>query len=178
MEKFSFTCSCCGRVYDEMPLCFGADHPVQYFDVAPEQRENRIELTESLCVIDETHFFHRGRITIPVIDYTDDLIFNVWTSISRDNFELRNSIWNDQDRSTHGPYFGWLSTVVPTYGDTINIKTMAYESDAGAIPSIQVFEEGHALTNDQQSGITFEQAKEKVQEILAKLHKDSWDDEN
>jgi hypothetical protein len=66
--------------------------------------------------------------------------------------------------------------VVPTYGNTINIKTMAYESEAGAIPSIRVFEEDHPLTNDQQKGITFEQANEKVKAILAKLHNDSWSD--
>lgn len=86
---------------------------------------------------------------------------------------MRNSIWNDKDRSSHGPYFGWLETMVPTYGNTINIKTMAYENGAGAIPNIQVFEEDHPLTNDQREGITFDKAQEKIQTILAKLHKDS-----
>ena len=172
-EKYSFTCSCCGKVYDEMPLCFGTEYPYYYFSIPEDEREQRIELTESLCVIDENHFFHRGRLEIPIKHYHENLIFNVWTTISKENFELRNRIWNDGNRADHGPYFGWLETAILAYGNTINIKTMAYEGEAGSIPAIEVFEEDHPLTLDQQNGITFEQAKEKVQTILAGLHGDT-----
>lgn len=171
-EKYSFTCSCCGRVYDEIPLCFGTEYPDYYFSVPPDERASRIELKESLCVVDGSHFFHRGRITIPIIDHQEDLLFNVWTSISGDNFELRNTIWDDSDRQKYGPYFGWLQTMVPTYGDTINIKTMAYENEPGVIPTIQIIEDRHQLRIDQETGITFQNAKERVQQILAEWHKD------
>lgn len=168
---YSFTCRCCGKVYNELPLCFGNDYPDFYFSVPPEERESRVEHTESLCVVDERHFFHRGRITIPIVDYHEDLIFNVWTSISKENFELRNEMWNDIDRAKYGPYFGWLQTTVPTYGNTLNIKTMAYESEAGLIPTIKVIEDLHPLKTDQEKGITFKEAFEKVQIIMADSHK-------
>jgi hypothetical protein len=77
MENIKYICKCCGTTYDEIPLCFGNEYPDYYFSVPIEERETRVELTESLCVIDD-HFFHRGRLIIPILDFHEDLIFNVW----------------------------------------------------------------------------------------------------
>jgi len=170
-NTYSFTCQCCGKVYNEVPLCFGTDYPYFYYSLPLDEIGTRVELTESLCVIDERYFFHRGRITIPIVDYHEDLIFNVWTTISEENFRLRNDVWHDDDRTKHGPYFGWLQTIVPTYDQTINIKTMAYENEPGLIPTIKVIEDLHPLKTDQEKGITFKEALEKVQIIMANSHK-------
>ncbi|MDO6432111.1 DUF2199 domain-containing protein [Flavitalea sp. BT771] len=169
-NKFSYKCPCCGQVYDEMPLCFGGEYPDYYFSVPPEERATRIELTESLCVVDEEHFFHRGRITIPIHDHSEDLIFNVWTSISKENFAIRNSMWNDPERVHNKPYFGWLQTLVPTYGNTLNLKTQAREQEIGLIPSIEIIEENHPLTLDQRNGISLVTATKKVEAILREYH--------
>ena len=170
-NKIVFKCSCCGQVYEELPLCFGSDYPDYYFSVPPEERERRIELKESLCVIDQQHFFHRGRLTIPIIDHTDNFVFNVWTSISADNFAIRMDLWDDPGRVSHEPYFGWLQTVVPTYGDTLNIKTIAVEQELGLIPEIKSIEQNHPLTIDQENGISFKKATEMVDKILREYHK-------
>ena len=169
-KKFSYECSCCGQVYDEMPLCFGGEYPDYYFSVPPEERATSIELTESLCVVDQEHFFQRGRITILIHDHSENLIFNVWTSISKENFTLRNSMWNDPERVHNKPYFGWLQTLVPTYGNTLSLKTQAREQEIGLIPSIEIIEEDHPLTLDQRNGISFETATKKVEAILREFH--------
>lgn len=170
LHKNNYKCACCGKEYDEMPLCFGGEFPDYYFSVPPEERESRIKMTESLCAIDDTHFFHRGRITIPIKDYKDDLLFDVWTSISEANFFKRDEMWEDPQRIHNEPYFGWLQTVVPGYDHTINIKTMAYESEMGMIPTIKVIEEHHPLTLDQENGISFEEAVKRVDSILKQFH--------
>lgn len=169
-HKPTYKCSCCGQVYDELPLCFGTDFPAYYFSVPPDERERRIELKESLCVVDEQHFFHRGRLTIPIVDHTEKMIFNVWTSISADNFSKRMALWEDSKRIKEAPYFGWLQTIVPTYGDTLNIKTIAIEREVGIIPEIKSIEEGHRLTIDQENGITYKRAVEIVDEIMKRQH--------
>jgi hypothetical protein len=167
----TYQCSCCGQVYDELPLTFGNDFPDYYFSVPPDEREKRIELQESLCVVDGGHFFHRGRLTIPINDYDQDLIFNVWTSISGDNFRKRNDLWENPERIDQEPYFGWLQTTIPTYGDTLNLKTIAIENEVGLIPTIKMIENGHQLTIDQEKGITFDKALEIVDFILTSGHK-------
>jgi hypothetical protein len=165
-----YQCSCCGQEYDELPLTFGNDFPDYAYSVPADEREKRIEIQESLCVVDEKHFFHRGRLTIPINNHDQDLVFNVWTSISEDNFRKRNDLWNDPERIKEEPYFGWLQTVVPTYGDTLNIKTIAIENEVGLIPTIRMIEDGHQLTLDQQTGISFDKALEIVDIILTSGH--------
>lgn len=169
-KKNRFTCTCCGEVYDEMPLCFGGDYPDFYFTVPPDEREFRIEKAESLCGIDKEHFFHRGRIVIPIIDHPEPLIFNVWTSISEENLSTRTTQWNYPERIPNEPYCGWLQTIVPTYGDIINIKTNAQEEGVGTLPSIWITEEDHPLAVDQRNGITLKEATEKVTAILRDFH--------
>ena len=165
----TYQCSCCGQEYAELPLTFGSEFPDYYYSVPPG--EKRIELAESLCVVDDEHFFHRGRLTIPIKDYDQDLIFNVWTTISKDNFIKRNTLWNDPRRIEEKPYFGWLQTTVPTYSNTINIKTIAIENEVGLIPTIEIIEEEHPLAIDQKDGITLDRAMEIVDLILNQLHK-------
>jgi len=172
-NKISYKCSCCGQVYDTVPLCFGGDFPYYYFSVPPEERNKRIELKESVCVVDKEHFFHRCRLTIPIIDHSENLIFNVWTSISEENFGTRMDLWEDPNRTGQEPYFGWLQTIVPTYGDTINIKTIAIEQAVGLIPEIQMIEENHPLTIDQEQGITYKKALEIVDKILKEQHQNN-----
>ncbi len=79
-------------------------------------------------------------------------------------------LWNDPNRINEGPYFGWLQTIVPSYGDTLNIKTKAIEQDAGLIPQIECIEENHPLNIDQQNGISYKKAVEIVDEIIRKQH--------
>jgi len=169
-DKISYKCSCCGQVYDTVPLSFGADYPDYYFSVPAEERDARIELQQSLCVVDKKHFFHRGRLTIPIVDHTKNLIFNVWTSISEDNYGNRMEFWNNPKRIDQEPYFGWLQTIVPTYGDTINIKSIAIEQEVGLNPEIKIVEENHSLKIDQDNGITFKKALQIVDKILREQH--------
>lgn len=158
-------------MYDELPLTFGNDFPDHYFSVPPDERETRIKKEESLCVVDGKHFFHRGQLIIPITDHDQDLIFNVWTSISEDNFVKRNDLWNNPERVNEEPYFGWLQTTIPTYGDTLNLKTIAIENEVGNIPTIQMIEDGHSLTIDQEKGITFNKALQIVDFTLTSGHK-------
>ena len=144
-------------------MCFGAEFPDYYFSVPPEERENRIELTESLCVVDDVHFFVRGRIEILINDSGEPFCWNVWVSVSEDNFRRTNEVWNDPQRVNEPAYFGWLQTALPGYSDTLNLKTMVHTQPVGSIPRIEVGDEGHRLTNDQQQGNTWQRVVELVE---------------
>lgn len=170
--QISYRCSCCGNEYENLPLTFGTEYPAYYYTVPEEERESRVEKTESLCVIDEEHFFVRGRLTIPIIDHEEDFIFNVWTTLSEENFIRTNELWNDVDRVNELPYFGWLQTYVPTYGDTLNLKTNVITQEVGVIPKIEVIEENNQLAVDQKNGITLNRALEIAIGIIPDMHQD------
>ena len=169
--KTIYKCDCYNEIYEDLPLCFGVDAPASYYSVPEHERKNRIELEKSLCIIDKKYFFHRGRLTIPILNYDQSLFFDVWTSISEENFERRIDLWEDPDRVNEPPYFGWLNTFIPSYGNTINLKTITQETELGAIPHIIMTEESHPLTIDQQNGITMDKALDIISDALAHNHK-------
>lgn len=166
---YKYKCSCCGKEFEEIPLCFGFNYPDYYFGIPPEEREQRVSEEDSLMVIDDEHFFHRCRLIIPINDYEEDLVINVWLSISEENFEKRQSLWNDPNRINEKPYFGWFQSLIPTYGDTINIKAIAVEQVPDSIPQAEIIEEGHQLQIDQQDGISFDKALIFVDEFMKSI---------
>lgn len=165
--KTIYRCECCDKIYETLPLCIGYSKPSIYFSIPEEEREKRISLDKSWCVVDEEYFFHRGNLVIPIIDSKENLEFGVWTSISEDNFKKRMDLWDNPARVNEEPYFGWLSSNIAGYNDTLNIKTVAQENeDIDAIPNIYVIEENHPLAIDQENGITMDKALEIVSSIM------------
>jgi hypothetical protein len=162
----SFTCPTCGETHAGPSFCFGAEFPEYYLSIPPAEREERVELTKDLCVVDGSHFFIRGRIEIPIIDHDEPFCWNVWASLSEKNFLRANDVWNEPDRENEPPYFGWLQTQIPGYSNTINIKTHVHTRAVGTIPWIEIGEEGHLLLAEQQAGITMDRALEIVSDIF------------
>jgi hypothetical protein len=147
-------------------MCFGADFPAYYFSVPPQEREKRIEYSKDWCVVDEEHFFIRGRIEIPVHGSDEYFCWNVWTSLSEDNFIRSQEVWHDPERVNEPPYFGWLQTAIPGYPETLNIRTFVHTQPVGTIPRVEVIEEGHPLTLDQEQGMSMERVIELVTPLL------------
>jgi hypothetical protein len=116
-----YRCVTCKQYHEEVPLSFGADAPYWYDVVAPEERNQRTELSSDQCVIDEEHFFIRGCLEIPIVASNEKFVWGVWSSLSKDNFLRATEIWNVPGRESEPPYFGWLSTMVPLYPDTLNL---------------------------------------------------------
>jgi hypothetical protein len=172
-EKLKYKCPCCGIEYDEIPLCFGFEYPEFYYSIPTDEISKRVDADVSLMVIDEKHFFHRCRLTIPINNHDEDLIFNVWLSISKDNFIKRNEIWNNPERVNEEPYFGWLQSLLPLYDDTINIKAIAREKPIPYIPEVEIIEDNHPIQKDQQNGISLEWALKFVDFFIESSHKNN-----
>ncbi len=166
----NFKCSCCGKIYDEVPLTFGSEFPMYYYTIPQNEISKRIEYQKSLCVIDN-HFFHRVRLTIPINDYEENLNFDIWTTISEDNFIKRNQDWTNPNRINNEPYFGWLQNEIPTYENTLNLEIITKENEPDIIPNAFIINENHPLYDDQKNGISFKKAEEIVQKILKEYHK-------
>jgi hypothetical protein len=45
---------------------FGAEAPLYFYGIPAEQRGSRCLLTSDTCIVDQTHFFVRGCLEIPV----------------------------------------------------------------------------------------------------------------
>lgn len=103
---FRFTCSACDQVHEGMPG-FSVAAPLSYALIPEEQRATRCDLGSDDCVIDETHFFVRGCIEIPVHGHTEPFSWGVWVSLARGSNWRRPRIRSRSNSATASPNSGW-----------------------------------------------------------------------
>lgn len=160
-----FTCSCCGEWHTELPMSYGFDAPLYWHQIPEEERESRVQLSSDQCVLDDRHFFVRGRIVIPVLEEPEDFEWGVWVSLSADSFRRISNSWHRPGRENDASFFGWLSNDLPVYPSTLNLKTMVHNRPVGERPIIEIEPSDHPLSIEQQCGIT----RDRVREIAAQL---------
>ena len=116
---FRFKCTSCNEWHEGMPT-FGADAPLYFYVVPAEERGNRCVLDADTCIVDQTQFFVRGCLDIPVHGETEAFSWGVWVSLSKDRFADFKACFDAPKRSYIGPFFGWLSAELPLYPSTEN----------------------------------------------------------
>ena len=103
---------------------------------------------------------------IPVLDGERPFIWDVWVSLSETNFEKTIEYWETEGRENElEPMFGWLSTSISCYPETINLKTMVHTRSVGASPYIELEPTEHPLAVEQREGITMERIKLIAEEL-------------
>jgi hypothetical protein len=145
---------------------FGWSHPVQYLVVPEAERATRCSLGSDECVIDGELFFVRGCLEIPVVGTQDVLSWGAWVSLSEDNFKVFLGFYEEPARSQVGPFFGWLCSSIPSYPDTMNLKTMVHLRDDGMRPFIELEPTEHPLALEQRNGISYERVAELYERIV------------
>lgn len=158
-----YQCTCCGKYHDELPLNYGIDAPVYYEEATRKERKKHFELTDDFCVMDGEHFFIRGCIEIPIIGSNELFVWGVWVSLSKENFELTLEQWDDQNSEQLHGMFGWLSTHLPMYPETVNLKTNVHTRLHNLRPFIELEPTDHPLSIEQSQGITMDRVKEIAQ---------------
>ena len=161
---FEFTCVTCGQIHQGMPS-FGADAPLSYYEIPEFERERRCSLGSDDCVIDETWFFVRGCIDIPVHDESEQFSWGVWVSLSEASFIEWIKFSHVKQRCHVGPFFGWLNARFIPYPDTVNLKTQVHLRDDGVRPYIELEPTDHPLATEQRDGIS----KLRLAEIYAQM---------
>lgn len=159
-----FACHSCGQHHPGPPLAFGWDAPAYWSQELVADPLNVLE--QEICVINGQGFFVRGLIEIPVFDSDDVLTWNVWVTLSKDSFFRTVKLWDQPDRETQPPYFGWLSTQIRAYSQpTLDLKTHLHTRPVGQRPLIALEPTDHPLAVEQRTGIS----RSRVQEIASRL---------
>lgn len=149
---------------------FGTDAPLSYYEVPAEQRDTRCRLGSDDCVIDETSYFVRGCIELPVHGEPEPFVWGVWVSLSEASFRQWREYLDTERRSHIGPFFGWLNAWLRPYPDTMNLKTRVHLRDHGIRPWIELEPTDHPLAVEQRAGISVA----RVAEIYAQVvHEES-----
>lgn len=160
----NWKCPTCAEEPADLALCFGSEAPWREL-VSESEFAQRVDLTRDQCVVDEKAFFVRGHIEIPIVGHSETLAFSVWTSLSEKSFLHMCDRWLSPDRAGDTPYFGWLSSSIPVYPDTINLKLSVQSRAPGLVPLFTVERCNHPLSFDQQHGISMRRWHELVHRL-------------
>ena len=162
----TWKCTVCGEDHNDIPSCFGIEAP--WRALVPEAEfSNRVELTKDQCVIDGKEFFVRGHIEIPIIGQSETLAFSVWSSLGEKSFLHLCDHWEDPDRGSDAPYFGWLCSPIHVYPSTIHLKLSVQSRSPGLVPLFTVEPPEHPLSQDQRNGITVQRWHRLAHELLS-----------
>ncbi len=150
---WKWKCSICGQKHDEVPLCFGCKAPWRYL-VKESDFAERVYLDQDICVVDAKLFFIRGHIQIPIIGTNEIFAFSVWCSLSEKSYQKTIERWFEPTRELDDAYFGWLSSHIPIYPETIHLETSVQSRAVGLVPLITLEHTDHPLAIEQHHGIT------------------------
>lgn len=165
----NYQCFHCDTKSQGIPMSYGAEAPSYYDDTPVIEREKRFYLTDDTCTMDNEYFFIKGCIEIPVIDSSEPFIWNVWVSLNKMNFDRVLELWETKGRENEEPYFGWLSTSIPSYPETLNLKTNVHTRPIGVRPFIELEPTDHPLAIEQQRGITLERVRE-IHQLITRFN--------
>lgn len=160
-----FLCGKCGQFHAELPMEFGAEAPVGYFLIPEDARKARCDLTSDVCMIDEKEFYVRGCLEIPVVDGPHPFTWGVWTSVSKQSLKRMAELWESPGREKEPPCFGWLSTSLPLYPETLHLKTHVHARPVGQRPFVELEPTDHPLAVEQRNGMTMDRVRE-IAEVL------------
>jgi hypothetical protein len=123
-------------------------------------KSNKSFLDEDFCAIDDDSFFVRGIIYLPIIGAAETFRWGVWGSLSRENFETLLRMHDNPTRKELPPMFSWLSTQIPDYTDTLNLKMYTHIEELGSRPHFRLEPSDHPLALEYYHGITPVRVKE------------------
>lgn len=162
-----FVCHICGQAHEEVPLSFAADFPDMYANMSESDRSTRAAISSDQCIIDETLFFVRGCLEIPVLDSTDVFLWGLWALVKEEVFDEISDSWNEIGRETRrGPFKARLANSLSEYPETLNLKLRIVIQPVNTRPLFILEEEEHPLAKAQRNGISRLEAGELSATVL------------
>lgn len=117
-------------------------------------------LDEDYCAVDDEYFFVRGIIPLPILGTAEKFAWGVWGSLSRQNFETLLKADQGGEHVDQPPMFSWLSTQLPEYPDTLNLKMNAVIQGPKLRPHFELEPVDHPLAQEYHHGISPARVKE------------------
>jgi hypothetical protein len=167
-----YTCKTCGQFHEGIPFSYGSPAPALVLSLSEAEQKRRVTLSSDQCEVrgpklfDEGYYFIVGNIDIPIIGSTEIFRWSVWVSLSKINYKRMGKLWNKQGRENEPPYFGWLSTSLPGYPETLNLKTNVHTQPIGIRPFVELEPTDHPLAVEQRNGITLARVQEIAELVL------------
>jgi hypothetical protein len=163
-----YQCTVCGQLHDDIPA-FAFISPHYYHILSDEDKSTMAKLSEDWCIIrhdTQTDHFIRAVLQLPIADTDEIFEYGVWVSLSEKNFGHYMDNFNEDIEGT--TFFGYLSSQIPGYENTLSIKTNVVCGPKGQRPYVipHQDQQDNTLVHDYYHGITPEEADQRIHQLL------------
>jgi hypothetical protein len=172
LDDLRWKCGACEEWHTGPCLDFGYESPY-YWRREYDETSRRVALLPSwsesyaktfldndYCAINNEDFFVRGLIELPIIGTAQTFRWGVWGSLSYENYETVLKNREEAKRSELPAMFSWLSTQIPEYPDTLNLKMQTHIQELGERPHFELELCDHLLSQEYHNGISPGRVKE------------------
>lgn len=163
--SFRFRCATCENWHEGLPS-FGPDAPDTWHGIDPGERAARGSLGSDDCVIDDSYFFARAVLELPIQGTAEVFTWLVWGSLSRAGYDRFAALFRKRRRSEAGPLFSYLDNELPFYIGSRSLAGALHLRDDFQRPLFRLADSDHPLAVDQRLGITRAEAERMVSGLL------------
>lgn len=145
--------------------------PSNYYALSEKEKLEIGELSADFCEIrydDQIDRFIRVVLIQKVNDFSEDLHYGLWVSLSEESYRNYKTNFNNENHETG--YFGWLCNVVPNYNDTMSIPCDVITKKGKSRPEIFPHKDfDHPFVRDYYNGITLFEAEKRIDEMMKNI---------
>jgi hypothetical protein len=151
-------CGVCGRVHRGLPTEWGFREPDEVFALPYIGRYLRVRSNADLCTLDESRYFLRGYLRLPLADSGGEFGWGLWAEVSKDHHDVYAARILRESEGASSPQYrlaGRLANAIPGYRSTLGVAVDVMLGEAGERPSLWLPSRSrHTLAREQSRGIS------------------------
>ena len=149
-----FVCSVCGAFHAERMLDIRFGLPDSIHNLNDGDRERRAWIADDFAVLDDSRFYVRGLLEIPIPELEARFGYGVWLEVEQADFAEVLEHWQDPEQSAFAPTPGLLANEVAPYVATNGLPARLQPISADLLPTVELMDSTHPLALDQRRGIS------------------------
>lgn len=149
----SVVCATCGKVHARAETEIFFKRPDPFLEVPEAERTVRAKVDDDLCMIDESRFFVRCVLPIPVTDGGKDYCWGVWAEVDELSFRRVLELWSAPEQVNEPAIEARLANEIPYYGSTYGLRVALRLTGPSTRPSVSLVDEHHLLSKHQSEGV-------------------------
>lgn len=146
-------CATCGKLHPRAETEVFFKRPDPFLEVPESERSERTKADDDLCMIDETRFFVRSVLPIPVTDGGNDYCWGIWAEVPEADFRRILELWSAPEQVNEPAIDATLANEVPYYGGTYGLRVALSLTGPKTRPSVRVVDDHPVLLRQQREGV-------------------------